>query len=98
MTSQGRSRILQAGRCVTKIGLWVLVWFGMTLLITSFGLRLFFGKITLDQLLFNVIALRIDGGGGELVWLGLVGILIVPSLLTWLLARVHAKPSRTPDS
>lgn len=98
MTSQGRSRILQAGRCVTKIGLWVLVWFGMTLLITSFGLRLFFGKITLDQLLFNVIALRIDGGGGELVWLGLVGILIVPWLLTWLLARVHAKPSRTPDS
>lgn len=77
-----------------KISLWVLVWLGMTLLITSLGLRLFFGKITLDQLLFNVIALRVEGGGGELVWLGIVGILIVPALLTWLLARAYTRPSK----
>lgn len=98
MTSDWKPRVRQAGRIIAKTGLWLLVWFGMTLLITSLGLRMFFGKITLDQLLFNVIALRVDGGGGELVWLGIVGVLIVPALLTWLLARIYARPSKVPRS
>ena len=88
----------KAGRVTLAAGLWVLVWLGMTLLITSIGLRLFFGKITLDQLLFNVIALRVEGGGGELVWLGIIGIVVVPALLTWLLAYLHARPSRATRS
>ena len=75
-----------------SISLWAMVWVSIMLLITTVGLRLLFGKITIDQLVFNIIALRAGGGsGGELVWFGILAILVLPTIITALLAMWAVK-------
>lgn len=70
-------------RAITAVAAWMFLWAGLTLLVASLGIRVFYGKISLDQLLLNLIAVQTDGGGGAgLVWAAIIVIGVVPIATT----------------
>lgn len=69
--------------------LYALIWLALTLLIVGIGIHIFWGSITVDQMMMNLVALQTDGGGGNLVWLGVFFFGILPVLLTAGIAAWH---------
>ncbi|GAB3547056.1 hypothetical protein GCM10027404_08390 [Arthrobacter tumbae] len=60
----------------------VLIWAGLALLIAAVGIRFYWGEISVGQMLLNLVSVETDGGGGVIVWMGILGIGIVPLLIT----------------
>lgn len=98
-------RILQATRrggvLLGRILVYVLLWAGLALLIAAIGIRFFWGKISVGQMLLNLVSVEADGGGGSIVWIGILGIGVVPLVITvgialWQHSR-HRKRRRTAD-
>lgn len=73
----------RAGAVIGGILVYVLIWLGFTLLIAGLGIRMFWGKISVGQMLLNLVSVQTDGGGGSIVWMGIIGIGVVPALLTF---------------
>ena len=72
--------------------LWLLVWASLTVLIASVGILVFYGRITPDQLILNLVAVRTDAGGGALfATLAVIGIVVVPIAATLLLALARGR-------
>lgn len=80
------SRILfvtrRVGVVVAHIVVYVLIWAGLALLIAAAGIRFFWGEISVGQMLLNLVSVETDGGGGAIVWIGILGIGVVPLLIT----------------
>ena len=82
----------RAGVVGGRIAVLVLVWAGLALLIAAAGIRFLWGEISVGQMLLNLVSVETDGGGGAVVWLGLLGVGVVPVLVTagtalWLSGR-----------
>lgn len=87
MTQAPKPAVSRTLRAAASTIAWVLFWAGLTLLIASLGIRVFYGKISLDQLLLNLIAVQTDGGGGAgLVWAAIIAIGVLPIAATLALA------------
>ncbi|MFF0990003.1 sulfatase-like hydrolase/transferase [Kocuria nitroreducens] len=71
-----------AGVVVGRVSVYVLIWAGLALLIAAAGIRAFWGKISVGQMLLNIVSVETDGGGGAIVWIGILGIGVVPLLIT----------------
>ncbi len=76
----------QFGVVVGSVLVYVLIWAGLTLLTAAIGIRYLWGKISVDQMLLNLVSVETDGGGGPVVWLGILGIGVAPVLITAALA------------
>ncbi|GAA1774291.1 LTA synthase family protein [Kocuria aegyptia] len=74
--------IRQVGVVLGRILVYVLIWAGLALLIAAAGIRFFWGEISVGQMLLNLVSVETDGGGGPIVWLGILGIGVVPLLVT----------------
>ncbi|GAA1343910.1 hypothetical protein GCM10009611_18190 [Arthrobacter roseus] len=61
---------------------YALIWAGLALLIAAAGIRFFWGEISVGQMLLNLVSVETDGGGGAIVWIGILGIGVVPLLIT----------------
>ncbi|MCT1367636.1 LTA synthase family protein [uncultured Kocuria sp.] len=61
---------------------YVLIWAGLTTLIAAIGIRHFWGRISVSQMLTNLVSVQTDGGGGSLVWMGLIFVGILPIVIT----------------
>ncbi|MBG6185347.1 phosphoglycerol transferase, partial [Arthrobacter sp. CAN_A214] len=61
---------------------YVLIWVGLALLIAAVGIRFYWGEISVGQMLLNLVSVEIDGGGGAIVLIGILGIGVVPLLIT----------------
>ncbi len=72
----------RVGVAVGRIVVYVLIWAGLAMLIAAAGIRFFWGKISISQMLLNLVSVRADGGGGAVVWMGILGIGVVPILIT----------------
>ena len=77
----------RGGSVMGRFLVYFLIWAGLVLLIAAAGIRFFWGKISVNQMLLNLVSVETDGGGGTLVWLGIIGIGILPLLITLALAR-----------
>ncbi|MCQ9368139.1 sulfatase-like hydrolase/transferase [Brevibacterium sp. 50QC2O2] len=77
-----------AGRWSARIGGWLLVWVGLTLLAAGWNIRQVWGDITVDQMLTNITGVRRDGGGGDLAIQAVWWIGVVPLVATVLLAVI----------
>lgn len=96
-----RTRIPRLARNSGKILggtlLFLLVWVGLVLLIASALIRFFWGEITIGQMLLNLVSIEADGGGGALVWVCVLGIGVLPLLITTgaaVLLRVRSRRGR----
>ena len=67
-----------AGRTVV----YVLLWAGLALLAAAAGIRFYWGEISVGQMLLNLVSVETDGGGGAIVWIGILGIGVAPLLIT----------------
>lgn len=80
------SRIFQVlrrgGVVMGRVLVYVLIWAGLALLIAAAGIRYFWGEISVGQMLLNLVSVEVDGGGGAIVWIGILGIGVVPLLVT----------------
>ncbi|RJT96923.1 LTA synthase family protein [Arthrobacter frigidicola] len=72
----------RVGVVVGRIVVYVLIWAGLALLIASVGIRMYWGEISVGQMLLNLVSVETDGGGGPIVWTGILGIGVVPLLIT----------------
>ncbi|MEX5269337.1 LTA synthase family protein [Kocuria sabuli] len=72
----------RVGVVVGRLLAYVLIWAGLALLIAAAGIRFYWGKISVGQMLLNLVSVEIDGGGGAVVWMGILGIGVVPLLIT----------------
>lgn len=68
---------------------YVLIWVGLVLLFASIGIRVFFGKISVGQMLLNLVSVETDGGGGSFIWIGILVIGVLPLLVTAGIALWH---------
>ena len=97
-----RTRPARVLRAIVAVVAWVLLWAGLTLLVASLGIRVFYGKISLDQLLLNLIAVQTDGGGGAgLVWAAIIVIGVLPVAVTMALVwwrRRRIRRGRRPST
>ncbi|WP_372696782.1 LTA synthase family protein [Arthrobacter sp. JSM 101049] len=79
-------RILHATRRVGivtgRLLVYVLIWAGLVLLIAALGIRHFWGTISVGQMLLNLVSIQTDGGGGAIVWIGILAIGVAPLLIT----------------
>jgi phosphoglycerol transferase len=79
-------RILQVtqrvGVVMGRILVYVLIWAGLGLLIAAAGIRFYWGRISVGQMLMNLVSVETDGGGGPVVWISILGIGVVPLLIT----------------
>ena len=87
------SSVLKATRRTSVIAgyvfLYVALWIGLTLLFAAAGIRFFWGEITVGQMLLNLVSVETDGGGGPIVWIGVIGVGIIPLLITAAIALGH---------
>lgn len=72
----------RAGAVLGRTCVYVLIWAGLTLLIAAVGIRFYWGKISVGQMLLNLVAIETDGGAGAIVWVGILVIGVVPLLIT----------------
>ncbi|GAA1364168.1 hypothetical protein GCM10009596_26320 [Arthrobacter rhombi] len=72
----------RVGVIVGRILVYALIWAGLVLLIAALGIRFYWGKISVGQMLLNLVSIDPDGGGGSIVWVGIVAIGVVPLLIT----------------
>ena len=84
----------RGGAVMGQILVYLLIWAGLALLIAAFGIRFFWGEISVNQMLLNLVSVETDGGGGSIVWLGILGIGVVPLLITVSIALVHRHRKR----
>lgn len=87
------SRILpvirQVGVVLGYLLVYVLIWAGLAMLIAAIGIRYYFGKISFGQMRLNIVTVETDGGGGPLVWMGILGIGVLPLVITIGIAVWH---------
>lgn len=70
------------GVAVGHLLVYVLIWAGLGLLAAAVVIRYYWGEISVGQMLLNLVSVETDGGGGSIVWVAIVGIGVVPVLLT----------------
>ncbi|CEA06899.1 Phosphoglycerol transferase I [Arthrobacter saudimassiliensis] len=83
-------RLLQMARrsgvILGHVLVYVLIWLSLALLVAAVGIRFYFGEISVGQMLLNLVSVEADGGGGDLVWKGVLGIGVAPLLVTLAIA------------
>ncbi|PRZ17459.1 LTA synthase family protein [Nesterenkonia sandarakina] len=72
----------RSGAAIGGLLVFLLVWVGLALLIAAGLIRFFWGEITVGQMLLNLVSVETDGGGGALVWICILGIGVLPLLMT----------------
>ncbi|WP_225437421.1 sulfatase-like hydrolase/transferase [Arthrobacter sedimenti] len=72
----------RVGGVLGRALVYVLIWAGLALLIAAAGIRLYWGTISVSQMLMNLVSVETDGGGGPVVWVGILGVGVVPLLIT----------------
>ena len=60
--------------------IFLLVCLGTAALAAGLGIRHYWGPITFEQMRMNLMSVQFDGGGGSIVWLGLLFVVVVPVL------------------
>lgn len=76
----------RVGVVVGGLLVYILIWLGLAMLIAAVGIRFYWGEISVGQMLLNLVSVETDGGGGAIVWAGILGIGVVPLLLTLAIA------------
>ncbi|MFI7584038.1 LTA synthase family protein [Kocuria sp. M1N1S27] len=74
--------IRRVGAVVGRLSVYVLIWAGLALLMATAVIRFYWGEITVGQMLLNLVSVETDGGGGPIVWIGVLAIGVLPLLLT----------------
>ncbi|MHA7286923.1 LTA synthase family protein [Arthrobacter sp. MDT3-44] len=72
----------RVGVVVGRFLVYLLIWAGLVLLITALGIRYYWGTISVSQMLMNLVSVETDGGGGSIVWVGILGVGVAPVLIT----------------
>jgi phosphoglycerol transferase len=73
---------------------YLLIWTGLVLLFAALGIRYFWGAISVGQMRLNLVTVDADGGGGNLVWIGILLVVVAPLLITAAIAAVHVRRRR----
>ncbi|KUG62085.1 sulfatase [Kocuria rosea subsp. polaris] len=82
MSGRTLQLIRRVGVAAGRLLVYVLIWAGLALLIAAAGIRFFWGEISVGQMLLNLVSVEIDGGGGPIVWIGILGVGVLPLLIT----------------
>ena len=65
-----------------RVLLYVLIWAGLTMLAAAIAIRFYWGPISVDQMMLNLVSVQGEGGGGTMVLICILVIGVVPVLIT----------------
>lgn len=82
MTDRVLPVLRRVGAALGYVVVFTLIWAGLAMLIAAIGIRYYFGKISFGQMRMNIVTIETDGGGGPLVWMGILGIGVLPLVIT----------------
>ncbi|WP_298587194.1 LTA synthase family protein [uncultured Kocuria sp.] len=82
MSGRNLHVIRRVGAVLGHLLVYVLIWAGLALLIAAAGIRYYWGEISVGQMLLNLVSVELDGGGGPIVWMGVLGVGVLPLLIT----------------
>ncbi|MDF9276382.1 LTA synthase family protein [Arthrobacter sp. EH-1B-1] len=90
----------RAGTFLGRTCIYALIWAGLALLIAAAIIRSHWGEISVGQMLLNLVSVETDGGGGPIIWIAVLGIGVVPLLITagialWRYARHRRRRNKT---
>lgn len=94
MSGPGKITAKRVGSIVGHLAVYLLIWLALTLFIVGIGIHMFWGSITVDQMMMNLVSMQTDGGGGDLVWLGILAFGVLPVVLTLGIAFWHHRRVR----
>lgn len=94
MSGAAKTTAKRVGAVIGHVAVYVLIWLALTLFIVGIGIHMFWGSITVDQMMMNLVSMQTDGGGGDLVWLGVLAFGVLPVALTVLIAYVRHRVKR----
>lgn len=92
--------VVNVARRVAKVIGWALlylaIWLGIFTLFAGIGILVVYGPTPVDQVLFNVFPIELNGGGGAIVWIGILVLGVLPILLTAAIAwwQIHRTRKR----
>ncbi|MHA7279010.1 sulfatase-like hydrolase/transferase [Arthrobacter sp. MDT2-2] len=72
----------RVGVVLGRVLVYALIWAGLALLAAAAGIRFYWGTISVSQMLMNLVSVETEGGGGPVVWVGILGVGVVPLLIT----------------
>ncbi|MEJ6548013.1 LTA synthase family protein [Corynebacterium sp. USCH3] len=82
MSAPVKTTAKRVGSFLGHLAVYLLIWLALTLFIVGIGIHMFWGSITVDQMMMNLVSMQTDGGGGDLVWLGILAFGVLPVVLT----------------
>ncbi len=82
MSVTSASMTRRASRVLGLTVVYALIWAGLALLIAAVGIRYYWGEISVSQMLLNLVSVEFDGGGGGIVWVGILGVGVLPLVVT----------------
>ncbi|WP_434995167.1 sulfatase-like hydrolase/transferase [Arthrobacter sp. Ld5] len=89
----------RVGLVLGRVVFYVLLWAGIALLIAAALIRSFWGSISVNQMVLNLVSVETDGGGGALVWIGVLGVGVLPLVITGSVAAWrHRRRRRYPSA
>ncbi|MDN6844897.1 MAG: LTA synthase family protein [Corynebacterium variabile] len=82
MSGRVRDTAQRVWSITNRVLLYILIWAGFTLLAAAISIRFYWGPITVDQMMLNLVSVQGEGGGGTLVLICILGIGVLPVMLT----------------
>jgi phosphoglycerol transferase len=75
--------------------MYLAIWLGFFTLIAGIGILAVYGRTPIDEVIFNAFPIEFKGGGGGMVWAGVLGLGVLPILLTLSIAFWQFRRRRT---
>lgn len=82
MAGRFSSAARRGGAIAGQVLIYLLLWAGLVMLGAAGVIHFNWGRISVGQMLLNLMSVEPDGGGGSIVWTAILWIGVVPVLLT----------------
>ena len=94
MSDRFRHMTRRSGVVVGHALVYILIWLGLAMTASAAVIHYFWGRISVAQLLLNLVSVETDGGGGSIVTTSILAIGVAPILITAAVAVLHQRRRR----
>lgn len=94
MSDRFRHVTRRGGVIVGHVLVYLLIWAGLTMTASAAVIHYYWGRISVAQLMLNLVSVETDGGGGSIVTTSILAIGVAPILITAAIVVLHQRRRR----